>query len=167
MQSKRTASKAKGKAVKNSSRLVWATVFLLVVLALALMALPHGVKTVEQQSYPLKYSALVEQYATEYAIDPLKIYAIIRTESGFDPNAQSDVDARGLMQITEQTFAWIKLKIANDEAVVFDDLYDPALNIRFGAYYLSRCLERYGDFATASAAYHSGWGTVDQLLTEE
>ncbi len=40
--------------------------------------------------------------------------------------------------------------------------------IRFGCYYLHLCMERYnGDVATAAAAYHSGWGTVDQLLQME
>ena len=95
------------------------------------------------------------------------VFAIIRTESGFDAGAQSNVGARGLMQITEETFAWIKQKIAPEEEITFDDLYQPQVNIRFGTYYLSRCLSRYGgDLATASAAYHSGWGTVDSLLSD-
>ena len=35
-------------------------------------------------------------------------------------------------------------------------------------YYLHLCLTRYnGDVATAAAAYHSGWGTVDNLLQME
>ena len=39
------------------------------------------------------------------------------------------------------------------------------MNVRFGTYYLKITLERYdGDISTAAAAYHSGWGTVDQLL---
>ena len=34
--------------------------------------------------------------------------------------------------------------------------------------YLHLCMERYnGDVATAAAAYHSGWGTVDALLQME
>lgn len=50
----------------------------------------------------------------------------------------------------------------------FADLYDPDTSIRFGCYYLHLCLERYnGDVATAAAAYHSGWGTVDNLLRME
>ena len=40
--------------------------------------------------------------------------------------------------------------------------------IRFGCYYLHLCMVRYkGDVSTAAAAYHSGWGTVDQLLQIE
>lgn len=91
-----------------------------------------------------------------------------RTESGFDPVATSSVDARGLMQMTEETFLWLRSKIAVDEDLAFADLYDPDTSIRFGCYYLYLCLERYnGDVATAAAAYHSGWGTVDNLLRME
>lgn len=118
--------------------------------------------------YPQSYSAAVERWAEEYGVDPLLIDTFIRTESGFDPKAESNVGARGLMQITEETFFWIKSKIASEEALTFDDLYDPETNIRFGAYYVAACLDRYqGDVATAAAAYHSGWGTVDRLLAAE
>lgn len=118
-------------------------------------------------SYPQKYSESVELWAAEYEQDPLLLYAFIRTESGFDPQAQSSVGARGLMQITEETFDWIKSQIAPDEALTFDDLYTPEVNIRFGSYYIMRCMDRYGDdVSTAAAAYHSGWGTVDGLLSD-
>lgn len=119
-------------------------------------------------TYSQQYSEIVAQWAEEYEVDPLLIYSFIRTESGFQEDAQSNVDARGLMQITSDTFDWIKSKIASDEDITFDDLYDPEVNIRFGTYYVSRCLTRYeNDIATAAAAYHSGWGTVDALLEQE
>lgn len=141
--------------------------FLLVILLIGIWAAPRLIRQMKEYSYPMKYSQIVECYAQEYEMDPLMIYAVIRTESGFDEQAQSDVGARGLMQITEETFAWIKLKIANDEPLDFDDLWDPEVNIRFGSYYLDCCLERYaGDLATACAGYHSGWGTVDKLLAD-
>lgn len=123
--------------------------------------------TVDQLAYPRRYSEYVEYYAEKYDIDPRILYAFIRTESNFDPEAHSDADALGLMQITEVAFDWIKGKIAPDEPLVFEDLYDPELNIRFGSYYVSYCLLQYeGDLATAAAAYHSGLGTVDGLLAD-
>ena len=116
----------------------------------------------EVGSFYRRYNEYVEYYAGKYNIDPLILYSFIRTESNFNPNAQSNVGARGLMQITEETFDWIKLKIAPSEDLTFDDLYDPETNIRFGTYFVSYCLLRYhDDLATAAAAYHSGWGTVD------
>lgn len=122
----------------------------------------------ERLLYPRKYEALVEQWADTYDLDPLLVDAFIRTESGFDPQATSTVDARGLMQMTEETFIWLRSKIAPDEGLLFANLYDPETSIRFGCYYLHLCMERYnGDVATVAAAYHSGWGTVDALLQME
>ena len=149
------------KKVLNSLVLV----FLLV---LGVLCLPPVRTQMEKAFYPCKYSALVEQYAAEYDLDPLLVYSFIRTESGFDPAATSSVNARGLMQMTEETFLWMRSKLAAGENVTFDDLYDPAVSLRYGCYYLHLCLQRYnGDVATAAAAYHSGWGTVDTLLQME
>ena len=140
-------------------------VFLLV---LGVLCLPPVRTQMEKAFYPCKYSALVEQYAAEYDLDSLLVYSFIRTESGFDPAATSSVNARGLMQMTEETFLWMRSKLAAGENVTFDDLYDPAVSLRYGCYYLHLCLQRYnGDVATAAAAYHSGWGTVDTLLQME
>ena len=140
----------------------------LAAMAVLLLCLPAALRRVGQQLYPRRFDSVVETYAAEYQMDPLLIYTFIRTESSFDPRAESDVGARGLMQMTEETFEWIKSKLAPDEELTFDDLYDPDCAVRFGAYYLRLCLDRYGgDVATAAAAYHSGWGTVDGLLAHE
>lgn len=121
----------------------------------------------ERWEYPIQYEEYVTYYADKYSLDPLMLYAFIRTESNFDPMAESDAGARGLMQITEVTFDWIKSKIAPTESLTFEDLFDPETNIRFGTYFVSYCLLRYeDDLATAAAAYHSGWGTVDELLAQ-
>lgn len=119
---------------------------------------------IEKKSYPLKYSEYVTQYAEQYGVDEYLIYAVIRTESGFNPEAVSNVEARGLMQITEEAFAWIKLMLEPYAETGFDEMFDAQTNIKYGAYYISRCIERYGSTETAIAAYHSGWGTVDSLL---
>ena len=141
---------------------------LLVFVVCAALLLPGLWKRAERMLYPRKCEALVEQWADTYDLDPLLVDAFIRTESGFDPQATSTVDARGLMQMTEETFIWLRSKIAPDEGLLFANLYDPETSIRFGCYYLHLCMERYnGDVATAAAAYHSGWGTVDALLQME
>lgn len=122
---------------------------------------------IKRWEYPIEYPEYVTYYADKYDIDPLILYAFIRTESNFNPRAESNAGARGLMQITEVTFDWIKSKIAPTEDLTFEDLYDPETNIRFGSYFVSYCLLRYqGDLATAAAAYHSGLGTVDDLLSQ-
>ena len=140
----------------------------LVVLALAATLLFTVFRRqVDTMEYPCRYNEYVEYYAGKYNIDPLILYSFIRTARNFKPNAQSNVGARGLMQMTEETFLWLRSKIAPDEGLLFANLYDPETSIRFGCYYLHLCMERYnGDVATAAAAYHSGWGTVDRLLED-
>lgn len=142
---------------------LWAGLALL--LAIGVVGLRWGVDAIERAFHPKEYSEYVEYYAGKYDLDPLLVYSFICTESDFEPTAQSSVDARGLMQITEETFDWLKSRIAPTETLEFASLYDPEVNVRFGTYYLKITLERYDeDVSTAAAAYHSGWGTVDQLL---
>ena len=158
------ARKARRSRQKRLRRLA----VLLVLAVCAALLLPGLWKRAERMLYPRKYEALVERWADTYDLDPLLVDAFIRTESGFDPQATSTVDARGLMQMTEETFIWLRSKIAPDEGLLFANLYDPETSIRFGCYYLHLCMERYnGDVATAAAAYHRGWGTVDALLQME
>lgn len=154
--------------MKTLFRLLRRLVVLVCIAAVLLTALPPLAREADRLLYPRKYSRQVEQWAAEYELDPLLVYAFIRTESGFDPAATSSVEARGLMQMTEETFIWLRSKIAPDEELLFANLYDPETSIRFGCYYLHLCMERYnGDVATVAAAYHSGWGTVDALLQME
>ena len=153
---------------KTLFRLLRRLVVLVCIAAVLLTALPPLAREADRLLYPRKYSRQVEQWAAEYELDPLLVYAFIRTESGFDPAATSSVEARGLMQMTEETFLWLRSKLGLGEEVSFGDLYDPDVSIRFGCYYLHLCLVRYnGDISTAAAAYHSGWGTVDALLQKE
>ena len=127
---------------------------LVFLVTLGILCLPPVRTRVEKTLYPCKYSALVEQYAAEYDLDPLLVYSFVRTESGFDPDATSSVEARGLMQMTEETFLWLRSKIAEGENVTFGDLYDPAVSLRFGCYYLHLCMERYGgDVAPAASCW--------------
>ena len=141
---------------------------LALLLAIGVVGLRWGVDAIERAFHPKEYSEYVEYYAGKYDLDPLLVYSFICTESDFEPTAQSSVDARGLMQITEETFDWLKSRIAPTETLEFASLYDPEVNVRFGTYYLKITLARYdGDVSTAAAAYHSGWGTVDQLLQME
>lgn len=114
------------KAKKRKRSILAPILALLLVLALAGTLLFSAFRDkIEHWEYPQRFTEYVEYYAGKYGIDPMILYAFIRTESNFDPNADSDAGARGLMQITEVTFDWIKMKIAPKESLTFDDLYDP------------------------------------------
>ena len=124
------AQKARQRRQARARRLI----LLALVLILAAVLVPELWSRAERLLYPRKYEALVDQWAQTYDLDPLLVDAFIRTESGFDPQATSAVDARGLMQMTEETFIWLRSKIAPDEGLLFADLYDPETSIRFGCY---------------------------------
>ena len=81
-------------------------VLLLVLLALAAWGLRVGYIRYMRSAYPVEYEAYVEAYAEEYELPPSLLYAVIRTESEFNPDAVSSAGAVGLMQLTEDTFSW-------------------------------------------------------------
>ena len=45
------------------------------------------------------------------------------------------------------------------------DLTNPAINIRYGSWYLRLLLTKYGDLRLALAAYNAGQGNVDRWKT--
>ena len=119
----------------------------------------------EKLAYPKKYSEYVEVYAERYDVPPHIIYAVIKTESGFDSAAVSKKGAVGLMQFMPDTFDWLT------NEMLFDHLadgmrYDPETSIRYGAYLLSHLYKRYGDWSVALAAYNAGIGNVDKWLED-
>ena len=64
-------------------------------------------KSLEHQAYPTDYSEYIEPAAEENGLPLSVVYAVVRQESNFDPMAESKVGARGLMQITKETYEWV------------------------------------------------------------
>ena len=58
--------------------------------------------------YPLEYAGIIEENAKIRKLDAFLVMGIISAESGFDKNAQSHKDAKGLMQLTEDTASSLK-----------------------------------------------------------
>jgi soluble lytic murein transglycosylase len=113
-----------------------------------------------QLSYPRPYSATVELAATEFDIDPLLIWAVMRQESRYDPEALSYVGARGLMQVMPSSQAWIAEQLG--ENVSPGDAFTPEANIRLGAWLLHFLADYFeGDLDLVIAAYNGGAGSVD------
>ncbi len=112
--------------------------------------------------YPDKYKDEITGAAKEYGIDPALLFAVIRTESGFDPDAVSYLGARGLTQITEDTFDWLLTKTG--ESYTFDDLYDESVSIKYGALFLGMLTEEFKTDREVLSAYHAGRGNVNSWL---
>jgi soluble lytic murein transglycosylase len=139
-------------------------IFLLIIGGIFILILSRLEYIKREYIYPKKFEQYVTHYADEYDLDENIIYAIINTESGFNPSAVSNVGARGLMQIMEDAFSWTKSRMNEDDGVTYDDMYNPELNIKYGAYLFCLLYDEYGDYETALAAYHSGRGNVNELL---
>ena len=107
--------------------------------------------------YPRPWSATVSKYAAEYRLPEYLLYALIRSESFFQPRIVSGAGAVGLTQLMPATAADIakKLKVADYS------LTDPEINIRFGAYYLAEMIRRSDNrIMPACFAYNAGISRV-------
>ncbi|MBU1895472.1 lytic transglycosylase domain-containing protein, partial [Patescibacteria group bacterium] len=79
---------------------------------------------------------IISEVCRQYDIDKRLVYCVIETESSFDPAARSNCDARGLMQITPETWQ----RVCDDLLGVcwdFEDFgFDMRKNIEVGVRYL-------------------------------
>lgn len=122
----------------------------------------------EKLSYPRKYSEYVEKYSLEYNIPEALIYATIKVESNFEPNAVSTAGARGLMQLMPDTFLWLTGDEHLGEHLTVGDMLDPEVNIRYGVYYLKYLHARFDrNVPVIAAAYNGGEGNVIKWLADE
>ena len=137
---------------------------LLIISVILIIIIVNAVKLGVQTIYPRQYVKLVEESAEHFEIDESLLYALIKTESGFDKNAVSSVGAKGLTQITPDTFSWLQTKTG--EKYEEDALFDPEISVYYGAYFLDMLLEEFGDTETALAAYHAGRGKVNEWLSD-
>ncbi|HEX4446393.1 MAG TPA: lytic transglycosylase domain-containing protein, partial [Polyangiaceae bacterium] len=92
------------------------------------------------------------------------LWAVMRQESGFDPDAVSPARAVGLMQIMPETAR----PIADELALPRDDarLTSPPYAIHVGARILRKLLDQFhGSVPLAVAAYNGGAESVDRWLS--
>lgn len=109
--------------------------------------------------YKQEYTEYVKKYANEYGVDEYLIYAIIKAESNFEPNAESHRGAKGLMQLMYSTAADIAKRI--NVNLNEDNILEPDININLGTKYISMLIQKYNNINLALAAYNAGSGNVD------
>ena len=115
--------------------------------------------------YPLRYSTIVRAHARNYDLNPALLAAVIDEESKFRADAKSSAGAVGLMQLLPATAKGIAIHTGGSKFVT-SDLYDPEINVRYGAWYLHHLLQKYGDERLALAAYNAGQQNVDSWRAE-
>ena len=122
-------------------------------------------KDIEKDLYDIEYSEYVQKYSEEYGVDCDIIYAVIKCESNFNPNAKSSAGAMGLMQMMPSTFKDVQSRLG--EELEDDALYDPETSIKYGTYYLKHLYDAFGDWDLVFAAYNAGRGNVSKWLKNE
>jgi hypothetical protein len=106
-----------------------------------------------QEAY--RFSDLLLDATEKYpSVDPLLLLAIGVVESGYDPQARSRADARGLYQIWPSTGRLLVRALGWD----YDEttLYDPEKNTQAAALYLDMLFSTYSDPQMVLAEYNGG-----------
>lgn len=94
---------------------------------------------------------LIEEYSAKNGLDADFVKAVVRQESGFNPNAKSKCGAMGLMQLMPSTAKGLGVTNA----------FDAEQNIYGGTKYLKGLLDRFGNNKElALAAYNAGPNAV-------
>lgn len=113
--------------------------------------------------YPIAFTEHVERFSSEYSVPRELLYSVINTESAFEPDASSHAGAKGLMQLMDVT----NEDICNRSGMSLDaDIFDPAVNIERGTYYLAYLYRQFGTWREAVAAYNAGIGRVKGWLDD-
>ncbi|MBU1009910.1 MAG: DUF3393 domain-containing protein [Bacteroidetes bacterium] len=126
------------------------------------------------QSRAEKFYEFILAYARQYALDPELIFAIMHTESYFNPKARSAVPAFGLMQIVPRYAGRDAYHFVYGEDKMLSEnyLYEAKNNIELGSAYLHMLLEKsFGKvndpvsrLFCAIAAYNTGAGNVSRAF---
>ena len=96
---------------------------------------------------------IVNKASMTYGVSTSLIYAVIRAESGGNPNARSSAGAMGLMQLMPATAAG--LGVTNP--------YDPTQNVMGGTKFLAELSKMFGgNTSLIAAGYNAGPGAVQK-----
>lgn len=120
------------------------------------------------------YQAWVKDYADEFDVPPSLVYAVMETESAFNPRAVSRSNAIGLMQLKPEAagrdvYQYIDAKPGQPS---LNELFDSKNNIRMGtAYlgllkhdYLSNIMDEKIKQMVTISSYNGGLSTVLRLF---
>ncbi|MCD4772245.1 MAG: murein transglycosylase domain-containing protein, partial [Bacteroidales bacterium] len=122
-----------------------------------------------------RFQNSINKYSNQFSLPPELIYAVIHTESYFNPKARSHVPAFGLMQIVPKYAGRDAYQYLYDQDKMLSSnyLYEPTQNIELGTAYLRLLMTR--EFKKVKdeqckilcciAAYNTGAGNVSKAFT--
>lgn len=105
--------------------------------------------------FPVPHAEAFHAQVAERRLDPWLVAGLIKQESGFNPQARSGADARGLMQVLPSVGAQIarRLGLPGWNAA---RLYEPEMSLILGTHHLAEMLRQYPDPVRVLAAYNAG-----------
>ena len=125
--------------------------------------LQRGRRTI-RQTYPRAFSELVLTSARDHRLDPNLLWAVMRTESTFRPDAVSRVGATGLMQIMPSTGRRLAAAMELD-GFYHQQLFSPELNLRLSGWYMRAVQDKFKEqLPLVAAAYNGGPHNVARWL---
>lgn len=155
----------------RTRRIVVGVVLVVTVAVIVVLAIRPGWWV--RLDHPVRYPTYVRTHAKNYSLPPTLIAAVAQRESGFDHEARSEAGAVGVMQLTPDTARGIAERTGG-RRFRQDDLLDPEISIRYGAFYLRLLHRKYDrrpggddDYRLTLAAYNAGQGRVDGWLEDE
>ncbi len=95
-------------------------------------------------------------------VDPLLILSVIAIESRFNPIAESEMGAKGLMQVMPRHHQDKLASVGGDNAVL-----DPQTNILVGTQILKDCIRRGGGLEAGLQLYAGAYGDPDNLYAQK
>lgn len=131
---------------------------------LTVIGLSYGIIAYQTSRTQINYQDQIKKYSDKYNVDPLLTAAIVKVESDFDNDAQSHQNAKGLMQLLDET--------AKHSAEVIGEKYYPEklndidYNLNLGVGYYDYLFKYYNNKELALAAYNGGVGNVDKWIDE-
>jgi membrane-bound lytic murein transglycosylase C len=122
-----------------------------------------------------RFKANILKQSKRFKIDPAIVFAIIHTESSFNPKARSHVPAYGLMQLVPKSgardaYSYIYKR---DKLLSAQYLYIPVNNIELGCAYISKLRHVYfggikndeSAYYCTIAGYNTGPGNVAKTMS--
>ncbi len=124
-----------------------------------------------------KYRGAVDKYAAQFKVSPSLVFAVIRTESNFNPFAVSGAPAYGLMQLVPSSGGREGYRSAKgrDVAPTKEYLFDADNNIELGTAYLGVLFSKQLDYVANAtsreycviSAYNTGPSNVLKAFSKD